>query len=1028
MSGEESSFEPVAILGASGRFPGASTIDELWRNTLEGRVSLRRLAADELERHPLMSEQHAAPGFVPVSGGIDARFDFDPDFFGVTSGEAKRMDPQLRVLLECVWEAFELAGLVPGPHLGKTSIYAGESRTDHIVLSALGAADPSVFAMDAVGTGTAATRIAHRLDLTGEAVAIHTACSTGLVALHLAAQSLQTGQSDVAVAAAASVRPFQDTGYVYHRGMIYSESGQVRPFDADADGTVFGAGACALVLKLLDDAIEDGDPIAGVLIGSALNNDGSTKVGFTAPSLRGQLEVISEALEDAGADPRTIGFVETHGTGTRLGDPIELEALARAWRKHTDEKAFAALGAIKANIGHLDVAAGLAGVVRACRVLEEGRVPPLAGFARPNPECGLEDSPFFVPTEAGPYPGASPRRAAVSSLGIGGTNAHVILEQAPAPEPDVQLEGDQLFVLSARDEAALEAVCERLAAHLEATPDAPLSAVARTLATGRVAHPRRSYVVASDAGALIDALRTKRVRRTLACEARADVAPVLLFPGQGAQRAGMAKELHAREPVFAEHLDDVLAELEPAAREEVRQLLLEGDPSRDAERIARPELGLPALAAYQLAVARTLETWGVSPAAVIGHSFGEYVAACVAGVFGCADLLSIAVTRGRLMSRMPPGAMTAVALDEEALRARMPAELHVAGVNARGSCVVSGSVEGVEAFEAALQADGIRATRLATPHAFHSPDVDPLEAELREALGRMTLGSPSIPLASCVTGTWHDAESAAAPEYWVRQMRQPVRFADALDAAAALDGAVTLVELGPGRGLSALATAHFGRRGPVDVTPASAQRGDEHAALLRGLGALHARGVDVAWDALFGEGPGRRVPLPTYPFARRALVPDYGGPGAFTLHGAAAPKAAEPDAPVAATATTAQPEAGGDETLARVLEIVRERLGDDVEADDDFFEVGGTSLLGAQVVERISSAFGVELALATVFEGPTPRRMAEAIRDATPAAPKRPEAAEADRVRVRDPHSGEIRSIPRRHLETALARGLEQVD
>ncbi|HZI11501.1 MAG TPA: amino acid adenylation domain-containing protein, partial [Myxococcus sp.] len=969
----------IAIIGMAGRFPGAGDMRAFWRNLCEGVESISRLAPEVLEASPVVPQAvRAHPDFVSVASVLEGGESFDAGFFDVAPREARVMDPQQRVFLECAWAALEDAAYDPERYTGKISLYAGAGLSLHaLALLSQGQLDPaSLYEVMGTTGENLSTRASFKLKLRGESMAVYTACSTGLVAVHMACQSLLLRQSDMALAGAVRLSLPQRTGYLFQDGMILSPDGHCRAFDAKAAGTVPGNGVTAVVLKPLEDALRDGDHVYAVIRGSALNNDGGMKVGYTAPSVEGQADVIGEALAYAGLEAGDIGYVEAHGTGTALGDPIEVAALTRAYRKHTDKKGYCGLGSLKTNIGHLDTAAGLAGLMKAALALHHEELPPSLNFEKPNPAIDFANSPFFVVNQRRPWPrGDTPRRAGVSSFGIGGTNAHAVLEEAPLPTPSApSARPTQLFTLSARTASALATASKELADWLEAAPaDVALADVAFTRAVGRRGFEHRRTVVAKDRAELLAKLRKPgraQVLEDLAAAKERRVA--FLLPGQGAQSPGMGRELYAAEPAFREALDACLTELGPQLETALRGALLSED-AKAGETLADPRSGLPALFCVEYALARLWESWGVKPHAVLGHSFGEYVAACLAGVMPLEDALALVAARGRLMARMPPGSMTAVGCAEEVVRPLLSGGLALASVNGPERCVVSGPTPEVEALERELAAKGVGVLRLPAGHAFHSAAVEPLMEELSRVVAGLRLSAPRMPYVSSVTGTWIRAEEATDPAYWARQMRAPVRFGDGLEALKE-DGCTVFLEVGPDQALTSL--ARLGLRGHpgkavASLPPRSGSKAGEHAALMEALGALWELGLPVDWPAVYAHEERRRVPLPGYPFERQPFGLSL--PVALPAPVAAAAPVPEAPAPVATeVAPPSDRPMPRSEVERKVMEIWRERLGRaDFGIHDDFLELGGNSLMAAQMLTRLREAFPVQLPLSDLFEAPT---------------------------------------------------------
>ncbi|GAA3646963.1 acyl transferase domain-containing protein [Lentzea atacamensis] len=939
---EYTGFE-IAVVGMAGRFPGASTVDEFWDNVLAGETGVRRFTDEELDAAGVTAERRAEPGFVPMGGALEGIELFDAKLFGYSPRDAAVLDPQQRVFLETAWHALEHAG-----HLGSqdvVGVYASASIDTYLLRHLLnnpavpGGLQPLDLLL-ANDKDTLASRVAYHLDLTGPAITVQTACSSSLVTIHVACQALLGRDCDIALAGGVSIRPPVHEGYQHTEGGILAADGRCMPFDADAHGVVAGNGVAAVVLRRLEDALADGDTIHAVVKGTAVNNDGADKVGFTAPSVNGQARVIRAAHELSEVDSSTIGYVEAHGTGTALGDPIEVAALTKAF---VNPPSACALGSVKALVGHLDAAAGVAGFVKASLAVRDGVVPPSPYFTAPNPETGLENSPFFVNREAQEWPGPRPRRAGISGFGMGGTNAHAVLEEPPSPEPMGPGRSRQLLVLSAGSEEALGESRKRLAEHLTAD-NVSLADVAHTLRTGRRTNlPHRLAVVAADpaeaASVLASAWTGSGDRRDV----------MFLFPGQGSQYAGMAGQLDREEPVFRAALDECAALLPFDLREVLA----------DAERLTRTRYTQPALFAVEYSLAKLWEHWGVRPAAMLGHSVGEYVAACLAGVFSLPDAVKLIAARGELMDRLPGGAMLSVSLGADELA--LPADVHLAASNAPALSTVAGTFDAVERFEAQLS---VTSRRLHTSHAFHSAMIDPMLAEFAAKVSEVELREPRIPFVSNVTGTWITSGEATDPGYWVRHAREAVRFSEGLRTLLA-EGPVNLLEVGPGNVLTTLARQHdLAGGGHAAFGSLRHPREDKHdlETTLSTLGRLWIAGVPVDLAAVTADERRRRVPLPGYPFARERHWVD--------LPGTAAPQVVVNEERVSA----AEPAVTGD--LAVITGIWQELLGiPRISPHDDYFELGGHSLLATQILARITAELGVSLPAGAIFEAPTPARL-----------------------------------------------------
>ncbi|HEX4498731.1 MAG TPA: beta-ketoacyl synthase N-terminal-like domain-containing protein [Thermoanaerobaculia bacterium] len=850
----------IAIVGMAGRFPGARDLAALWDNLRRGVESISRFTPGEMRAAGVDPALAADPRWVPAGGVLADADRFDAPFFHFTPREAELLDPQHRLFLECAWEALEDAGCDPGRFAAVTSgtigVFGGASLNTYLLHNLLPAGNSIGDAQVAIASDKdfLTTRISYKLNLTGPSLDVQTACSTSLVAVVLACQSLLNYQCDLALAGGVSAREPQRGGYLHQEQGILSPDGHCRPFDAAARGTVPGNGVGMVALKRLEDALAAGDPIRAVIRGAALNNDGAGKVGFTAPGVSGQAEVVAMALAIAGVDPGEIGFLEAHGTATPMGDPIEVRALEQAFRGAP--RGSCVLGSIKSNLGHLDAAAGVAGLIKAVLALQHREIPPTLHFTRPNPEIDLATGPFRVNAALEPWESAAPRRAGVSSFGIGGTNAHVVLEEAPVPEEREAVDGPELLLLSARTPAVLEEATARLGRHLEAHPELELADVAQTLRLGRKAMETRRFAVAADREEALRVLAAAPIRTPPAGEREV----VFLFPGQGAQHAGMAAGLYEREPAFRAAIDACRQILEPLGVD-LKRLLDGGD-------LAETDAVQPALFAVEYALAQTWIAWGVKPAAVLGHSLGELVAATIAGVFSLPAALRLVVRRGGLMQSTAEGAMLAIPLSEAETGKWLDGkagsqEAEVAAVNAPDRCVVSGSPEAVERLRLALAAKGIDARPLAVRRAFHSRSLEPVLDAFVDEVRRARPRAPEIPWLSNRTGGWMTAEAATDPAAWGEALRRPVRFSPAL-AELLRDPRRVLLEVGPGRTLAGLVRRHGGEAVsslPHPEAPVSPREG-----LLAAAGEVWLAGVEVDWNAL--SGGGRLVPLPTYPFER----------------------------------------------------------------------------------------------------------------------------------------------------------------
>ena len=875
-------FEPIAIIGMRGRFPGANDLDQYWMNLAKGVESITQLGPEDVRSAGVPEEVAQLPGYVHAAPVLDRVDEFDAEFFGFSARDAALTDPQHRLFLETTWEALEDAGYDPATFPGAIGLFGGCEQSTYLYQlylnrDALGYLD-GMQLMVTNDKDHLCTQASYRLDLRGPSVVVQTTCSTSLVAVSLACDSLQAGRCDIALAGGVTVRVPQYAGYLYTPGSILSPDGHCRPFDADAQGTIVGSGVGLVVLKRLSEALADGDNVRAVILGVGLNNDGSDKAGYTAPSFRGQAGAIRTAQVMAGIPPESISYIEGHGTGTILGDPIELSALIEVFREHTQQRGFCGIGSVKSNFGHLSCAAGVAGLIKTVLMFEHRAIPPTVHYHVPNPAIDFVSSPFYVATDLQPWQrNSAPRRAGISSFGVGGTNAHLVIEEAPAQEAPTAQRSHQLLVLSARSAASLDNVCRQLAAHLQAHPEIKLPDTAFTLHVGRRAFRHRRTLVtdAADRSAAIAALRDPE---TISASVAGSPRPVVfMFPGQGSQYPGMAQAHYRSEPVVRCAIDHCARVLKRHVGRDLRTLLFPPERRRKqaAAELMNTAWAQPALFTIEYALAELWLSWGIEPAAMVGHSVGEYVAATIAGVMTLDDALLLIARRGQLIASMPPGAMIAVMADAAGLTEFVSGEVSLAAVNAPGLSVLSGPHHAIEALERVLAARNIAARRLHTSHAFHSAMMEPMLDQFRAVVASVRLVAPEKPFVSTLIGRWADA-SVATPDYWSNQLRQAVRFADALTTLAAPASPIGkrpfLLEVGPGRALTTFAAQTLkgeGTLGCAMLPGADDPRPDTQAALTA-LGQMWASGIAVDWHGFHASERRRRVALPTYPFERRS--------------------------------------------------------------------------------------------------------------------------------------------------------------
>jgi acyl transferase domain-containing protein len=904
--------QEIAVIGIGCRFPDATSPSEFWQLLRSGSEAITVFPAEELAKAGVPSDLRDDPHYVPAAGVVADSDQFDARLFGINPKEATLMDPQHRIMLECAWEALEDGGYDPRKIDARVGVFAGSYKNDYAkLLGPFGAGSSEQF-LAGVSTDAdyLATRISFKLNFTGPSVSVQTACSTGLVAVHLAAESLRAGSCDIAIAGGITIRSGQHPGYLYHEGGIYSPDGHCRAFDAAAQGTVIGEGAGMVMLKRLSDALADGDPIRAVIVGSVAGNDGADRVGFSAPGVAGQARIIQVALERSGVSPDTIAYVETHGSGTPLGDRIEIDALTRAFRAAGWSGGTCAIGSVKTNIGHTHAAAGIAGLIKTILVLENGEIPPSLHFREPNPRIDFAGSPFRVSAELAPWPVSDgPRRAGVSSFGLGGTGVHMVLEEAPrtataAGSAAASTSDGSAYILplSANDRTALDRATERLADHLGGHPGSGLADVARTLQTGRHHFGHRRIVVARDRDDAVEVLRGRDPQRVLTLSAGGtDRRVAFLLPGLGEQYENMGRDLYGADPVFRREMDRCLEILHDTAGLDLRPVLYPSGPVRAngarAGVAAKPDLramlgrtvpsrstldetryAQPAMFAVEYALAQVWLARGVRPDALIGYSLGECVAATLAGVFSLEDGLRLAAERARLIAELPGGAMLAVQLPEAALLERLDGDLSLAAVNADDLCVVAGPEPAIAAFAARLGRDGVTCRRLRTTHAFHSSMMEPLVAGYTDVVRTVPRNTPRIPYVSTVTGDWITDAEATDPAYYGRHLRQAVRFGDGIRRLWQQPGRLML-EIGMGRPLGSMAqqvrprTADAGSL-VLGSLPAQYDGENDRTTIATTTAKLWLTGVDVDWSAV--QSGGRRVALPTYPFQRRRYWPDSG--------------------------------------------------------------------------------------------------------------------------------------------------------
>lgn len=988
MSSENGS--EIAIVGMNGRFPGAHNLETYWKNLSEGKESIRFFSDEELKKEGIDRSQYENPNYVKAGVEINDIDKFDASFFGFTPREAEIMDPQQRLFLECCWEVLEISGHDPEKYPGRIGVYAGVFSSTYLFNLY---SNPGLY--NSVGElnirhgnekDYLATRVSYKLNLKGPSVSVQTSCSTSLVAVHFAVQNLLSGECDMAIAGGVSIVTPQKTGYMYQEGGILSPDGHCRPFDAKAKGTIFGNGVGVVVLKRLEDARNEGDTIYAVIKGSAINNDGADKVGFTAPSVNGQAEVIADAMEMAEVDPLTVGMVEAHGTGTPLGDPIEISALTQVYREQTAERNYCAIGSVKSNIGHLGVASGVAGLIKTAMSLYHKKIPPTLHFEAENPNIDFANSPFYVNTVLRDWEEKKgiPRRAAVSNFGMGGTNAHIVLEEALSSriQPERSTHNEQLLVLSAQSDTALNSAVDRMKDYFQQNLDVNLTDVAYTLQAGRREFSHRAMLVAQTRDDALEILKNQKSLKLVKGSSQKKRKVAFVFSGQGSQYVGMAHGLYMKEPVFRKTFDHCCDTLLPLIKTDIRKLLYQSESEVFAsEELQQTSLAQPALFTIEYSLATLLDSWGIKPALMLGHSIGEYVAACLAGVFSLEDALRIVAIRGRLMQQMPTGKMLSVALSESQVQEHLEGKLSIAAVNTPNLCVIAGKEEEIETLHKKLQVQGVETRMLITSHAFHSAMMDPILDEFVDEISNVQMNTPAIPYLSNLTGTWIKSEEATDPRYWSRHLRGVVRFTEGVEAL--LEEDIIIVEVGPGQSLTGLIKGHeYEDRKPI-VFPLlrhPKDRQTDHTVLLSAIGRLWLAGGSVDWEGLHTSQKVQRIPLPTYPFERKRFWVDRMSSNLVPVQETEQnehvyTKVTEDEAilaktedPVAVTKENTGP-LGVEQKVGAIWE---ELFGiESIDVNDDFFEIGGHSLLAIQLFNRIQEEFDVELQIEDMFDDPT---------------------------------------------------------
>ncbi len=989
--------EEIAVIGMAGRFPGARHIDQFWQNLCDGVESTTFFSDTELDPS-IPKELSSDPAYVKACGIIPEAKNFDASFFGISPREAAAIDPQQRIFLETCWEALEDAGVVV-EDTNSIGVFGGTGNNTYYLSNILPAAGTNAGMSEMARIAAnekdyTATRAAFKLGLKGPAIAVQTACSTSLVAVAMACQSLRSGNASMALAGGVSVHTPINSGHLYQEGSMLSPDGLTRSFDKDGKGTAFNSGAGIVVLKLLSQAKSDKDRIYAVIKGEGLNNDGADKASFTAPSIRGQQLAVGQALANANVDPRTISYVEAHGTATPLGDPIEVEALKRAFYAGSEsrDKAYCAIGSVKSNVGHTVAAAGVAGLIKTCLSVYHRKLPPSLNYSTPNPDIDFSAMPFYVNTELQDWQGTV-LRAGVSSFGVGGTNAHVIVEsyQAGALDSDTKAaveSGPQLLLLSAKAKAPLATVAENLARYIEGKKSLDLAAVAYHLQTRRTHFAERRYLVVDGDNQVVSQIEKPAADASRAAtfkDSSADIA--FMFPGQGTQYPGMGAGLYHHYPQYRDIVDDCLSRLDLALQKIIKPILLasaEDDLDALSERLTQTEYAQVAIFITEYALARLWTAWGVKPKALIGHSIGEFVAATLAGVFSLDDGLTLVSARGRLMQAQPGGSMLSVRIPADQLRPELTEACDIAAINGPHLCVVAGPDQDILVLQEKLEQRDIPGRLLQTSHAFHSPMMDEVLAPFREVVASISLSKPQLPIVSTVTGTWLLDREATDVDYWTHHLRQTVCFADGVQTLLKA-GNYLFLEVGARNTTATLASQQMNkdnRCATVSSLSASPVLGDgmaEHKALLKAVGDLWLNGIDIDWSCLQGtDYP--VISLPPYPFIREEHwleVTDPPQQPALGLVDNSRDLVNEITSRKQALASVIPFDSGSSQVdrKQQLITIVRDLFADesggdlaDIEQDTSFLELGFDSLLLTQVATSLKRHFKVDIAFRRLME------------------------------------------------------------
>jgi len=996
----------IAVIGMACRFPGARNLDEYWDNLILGKDTIKHFTDDELSEFEFdFDHLRNNPDYVKARGILDDIDKFDASFFGMTPKEAAETDPQHRIWLETAWEAFENAGCDPINYHGAIGVFAGGYLSTYLLNNILRdqkklenyirlRSTESYQILTGNDASFISTKTAYKFNLRGPAIFVQTACSTSLVAIVQACHSLYSFESDICLAGGVCISVPQESGYIYQEGAIPSPDGCCRPFDAQAKGTVSSNGVGAVILKRMEDAIRDGDIIYALVSGWALNNDGSNKVSYTAPGLDGQAEVIMMAQSFAEISPEDISYIEAHGTATQLGDPVEIAALNKAFSRKTNKKQFCGIGSVKSNIGHTDAAAGVASFIKTCLAAYHKEIPASLYFSEPNPHIDFENSPFYVQKELKEWTEGRPLIMGVSSFGIGGTNAHVIVEEPPVRKPSIYSESEwpELVLLSARSEYSLRRRKKELIDYVKVKPGINIHDVAYTLATGRNHMPHRSFLVASGIEEILSG--TDNFTEGTTNELISKI--TFMFPGQGAQYMSMGKNLYYSNNLFRKLLDECFDIVKSEAGEDLKSILFESTNIDESEkRLASTEIAQPALFIIEYALARILLQFEIKPTYLIGHSIGEYTAACIAGVFDMATALKIVIERGKLMRSMPVGEMIAVRTSIEKLKSIDSSSFEIAADNSPSFCSISFKEENSKRVNAVLDENEIQFVPLNTSHAFHSADFDPILDEFSKYVEQFNLAPPKLPFISCLTGEFITTEQATSGSYWAQQLRNTVMFRKGITSIAENEDVIFL-EVGPNTHLSSLVRRNkeVVNKKAIITTLGKADCIEDRYKVITALGNLYTIGININSDNFFKDIKPVKISLPAYPFERKRHWIDFELSKDFEelnstsklLKGFSEINDGKIDEKVSTLENTDKVTTGVRDlkvfthTEQIIFNIWSEAfMNKDISLMDNFFEIGGDSLLAITVMSKIKSAFKVDLSLRVFIDSPKIKDLAEKV-------------------------------------------------